>query len=180
MNIVLFGFMGTGKSAVAQMLARRLNLRWLDMDKEIETKEGRRIEEIFEKDGEVFFRGLERKLVQELIKQDNLVVSTGGGVVLTLENIKDFENWGLCICLNSKPEIIFERTRYRKDRPLLKEQDSMKKILELLELRQPYYEKIANQVDTSDKSINDIVETILGLIRKYEKETHVRGGDGNC
>ena len=169
MNIALFGFMGTGKSAVAQILARRLGLRWVDMDKVIEAKQGRRIEEIFEKEGEAFFRQIERDLVQELIKQSDLVISTGGGVVLDLQNIKDFEKWGLCLCLNADPQIIFDRTRHRKDRPLLKGLDSMKKILELLELRQSYYDKIPNQIDTNGKSIHDIVETILSLIKRTEQ-----------
>jgi shikimate kinase len=165
MNIALFGFMGTGKSAVAQILARRLGLRWVDMDKVIEAKLGRRIEEIFEKEGEAFFRQIERGLVQELVKQSDLVISTGGGVVLDFENIKDFEKWGFCLCLNANPQTIFDRTSHRKDRPLLKGLDSMKKILELLELRQSYYDKIPNQIDTNGKSIHDIVETILSLIK---------------
>ena len=169
MNIVLFGFMGTGKSAVAQVLARRLNLRWQDMDKVIEGRLGSSIEGIFEKYGEAYFRQLERELVQELVREEGMIVSTGGGVVLDDRNIADFQTWGLCICLNAGSKIILERTRFRQDRPLLKGQDPMKKIRDLLELRRPFYQKIQNQLDTTDKSVHDVVETILSMIEEYKK-----------
>lgn len=166
MNIVLFGFMGTGKSAVAQVLARRLNLRWVDMDREIETKQGLSVEKIFEQHGEPFFRDLERSLVKELIQQHDLVVSTGGGVVLNEQNISDFQKWGFCVCLNASPQAIFDRTRHRQDRPLLKGKDAMNKIQELLELRSTYYRQIPIQIDTTDKSLHDVIGTILDLVEK--------------
>ncbi len=169
MNIVLFGFMGTGKSAVAQVLARRMNLRWVDMDREIETQQGMSVEKIFEKHGEKFFREQERFLVQELIKQDGLVVSTGGGVVLDEANIRDFLAWGCCICLNANSQVIFERTRHRQDRPLLKDKDPMMKIQELLKSRESYYLKIPIQIDTSDRSLHDVIGTILHLLDEHEK-----------
>jgi shikimate kinase len=165
MNIALFGFMGTGKSAVAQMLARRLNIKWVDMDKIIEDRQGASIDKIFEKHGEAYFRTLERDLVKELILEKDIVVSTGGGVVLNHQNIEDFEKWGLCVCLNAAVQTIYDRVRHRHDRPLLKGQDPMKKIQDLLELRRPCYEKITIQVDTSSKSVHDVVETILGLVK---------------
>jgi len=171
MNIVLFGFMGTGKSAVAQMLARRLNIRWVDMDKVIEERQGASIEKIFERNGEAYFRGLERELVKELLEEKDIVVSTGGGVVLNPENMQDFKEWGLCVCLNASIQTIYDRVRHRHDRPLLKGQDPMKKIQDLLELRRPCYEKIGIQVDTSHKSVHDVVETILGLVKDLQSSS---------
>lgn len=174
MNIAIFGFMGTGKSAVAQALARRLNLRWTDMDKVIESRESLSIEKIFERHGEDFFRGLERVLVQEIVRMQDLVVSTGGGVVLDDRNISDFIQWGSCVCLNASCQSIYERTAHRHGgRPLMTRlvheaktagHDPLKKIQDLLELRRPYYEKIPFQIDTTDKSVNDIVETILAVL----------------
>lgn len=170
MNIILFGFMGTGKSAVAQALARRLNLKWVDMDRIIESREGVRVTEIFEKKGESYFRSKERSLVQEIMGQDQMVVSTGGGVVLDRQNIEDLSKRGLAICLFASVQAIFERTRHRQDRPLLKGEDPMKKIRELLELRRPYYQAIPHQIDTTGKSVHDVVEAILSLVEEYRKE----------
>ncbi|MBI1869891.1 MAG: shikimate kinase [Chlamydiae bacterium] len=167
MNIVLFGFMGTGKSAVAPVLARRLGLRWADMDALIEEREGSRIEEIFEKKGEPYFRERERELVKELISQEGWVVSTGGGAILDPKNIEDFEKWGLAICLNASIQTIFERTRHRQDRPLLRGSEPLKKIEDLWASRQPFYRRISNQIDTTHKSIHDIVETILEWAKEY-------------
>ncbi|MBI1884692.1 MAG: shikimate kinase [Chlamydiae bacterium] len=167
MNIVLFGFMGTGKSAVAQVLARRLSLRWVDMDHVIEEREKCSIEEIFEKKGEAFFRQRERDLVRELTQQNDLVISTGGGVVLNSQNMNDFEKWGFGICLSASLDVILERTQrsfaksHFRSRPLLKGAHPTKRIEELLAMRRPYYERISHQIDTTGKSVHDVVETIV-------------------
>lgn len=170
--------MGTGKTAVAQALARKLNCQWLDMDKEIEAKENCTIEKLFEIKGEDYFRKCERDMIQELGNHDQCVISTGGGVVCDPQNIEDLKSFGICICLSASAKVIFERTRHRQDRPLLKRilneakqegQDPIKKIQELLELRGPMYRKISNQIDTSEKSIYDVVNMIVGMLKENEK-----------
>ncbi len=108
-NIVLVGFMGTGKTSVGLSLAERLDLTFLDMDDIIVEREGRSIPEIFDKDGEEYFRALERAIVRELAGKDGLVVATGGGVVLNRDNVDDFERTGLLVCLSASPEVILAR-----------------------------------------------------------------------
>jgi shikimate kinase len=163
-NIILFGFMGTGKTSIAKVLADRLGMKFVEMDSVIEKNEGVKISEIFAKQGESYFRKLERDLVKELAGQNGLVVSTGGGVVLDYENVKDFESNGISVCLTAEPEEIFKRIKNEKHRPLLLVPDPLVKIKELLEFRKPYYEKIKLQIDTSGKSIETVVEEIEKVI----------------
>ena len=170
MNIVLFGFMGTGKTAVAQALARRLGLSWTDMDRAIEERAGMSITRIFEKHGESHFRSLERSLVEDLVKEKDKVISTGGGVVTQSDNVKDLMSWGLCICLNSTLQAIYDRTKHRHDRPLLKGDDPMKKIRDLLREREGVYRQIPIQIDTTDKSVYDVVEKILEILNRSPAE----------
>ena len=88
MNIYLIGFMGVGKSTVAKELSKRLDYQLIDTDDEIESREDRSISDIFDKDGEEYFRGLERELIRELSSKDNLIVSCGGGIIKCDENIR--------------------------------------------------------------------------------------------
>lgn len=171
-NIVLFGFMGTGKSSVGKKLADDLGMKFVEMDGIIEEREKTTISDIFAKKGEPYFRLLERNLVKELSGLKGLVVSTGGGVVLDQENIKDFEREGILICLTAVPEEIFKRVKpacllkeRTEKRPLLDVGDPLKKIKELLDYRRPYYDKIKIQIDTTGKDIKKIVCEIEGLIK---------------
>ena len=164
-NIILMGFMGTGKSTVGRSLATRLGLTFLDMDTLIEERAGKAISKIFAEEGEPHFRTLERALVQELSARNGLVVACGGGVVLNPDNIRDYSKSGTVICLSATPELIFERTAKDRNRPLLEEQDRMKRILDLLERRKALYASIPNQVDTSSATPAQVVEAILGIVR---------------
>ncbi|MEI8139719.1 MAG: dihydroorotase [bacterium] len=148
-NIVLMGFMGTGKSTVGRALARRLGLQFLDMDTLLEERAGKPIARIFAEDGEPHFRSMERTLSQELSQRSGLVIACGGGVVLNPDNIRDYGRSGLVVCLTATPEVIFKRTAKDRNRPLLEEKDRMKRILELLEKRKKMYASIPCQVDTT-------------------------------
>jgi len=164
-NIVLFGFMGTGKTSAGRRVADLLERRFIDMDVEISRRENKTIPEIFKEDGEPHFRSLERKLVMRLSSQSGLVIATGGGVVLDPENVADLGRNGILVCLSATPEVILKRTDSDNNRPLLQTQDKLKHIIDLLELREKFYAAIPNQIETSRMSPE---QTALEIIRLYE------------
>lgn len=165
MNIVIVGFMGTGKTVVAKGLAAKLKMEYVSMDDIIEQKEGKSINEVFSQDGEPHFRKVEKKVVEELSKKDGLVIDAGGGVVLDEDNIKNLKKNGVIVCLTVSPDVIYERTKKYTHRPLLNVSDPKKKIKELLDFRAPYYKKADFQIDTSSKSISEVVEEVIKLIK---------------
>jgi shikimate kinase len=162
-NIVLIGFMGTGKSRVGRLLAERLGYAFVDMDAMIEEREGRAISLIFAESGEPFFRALERALVQELAGKGNQVIATGGGIVLNADNIRDFSRTGLVVCLTAAPEVILSRVQHETHRPLLATGDKLSKIKELLVRRQPLYEAIPNRIETGDLTPEAVAARILDM-----------------
>lgn len=162
-NIVLVGFMGTGKTTVGKRLAERLNMTFLDMDDVIEERQGKSIPRIFAEEGEPFFRSLERNLVHELSVKTGLVIGAGGGIVLNPDNIRDYSRTGLVICLSATPEIILERVAGETHRPLLAGGNKMKKIVDILESRRKFYNAIPCQVDTTELNIEQVVDRIIAL-----------------
>jgi dihydroorotase len=164
-NIVLMGFMGTGKSTVGKKLAARLGMTFLDMDTLIEERAGKPIPKIFEEDGEPHFRALERTLTRELSQRNGLVIACGGGVVLNPDNIRDYSQTGLVVCLTATPETILKRTSRAKNRPLLEEPDRLKRILDLLEQRRHLYAAIPHQINTTTLPTGRVVEAVLKMIR---------------
>lgn len=163
-NIVLMGFMGTGKSTVGRVLARRLGMQFLDMDAILVERAGKPIARIFTEEGEPHFRALERDLSQELSRQHGLVIACGGGVVLNPDNVRDYTRTGRVVCLTATPEAIFKRTAKDRNRPLLEENDRMQRIMELLEKRKALYGAIPDQVDTTTPSADQVAETIMELL----------------
>jgi shikimate kinase len=164
-NLILVGFMGTGKTHIGHELAKRLELTFMDMDDAIVERAGKPIPEIFADDGEAQFRSLERQLVIDIAGQTGLVVATGGGVVLNPANVQDFSKSGLVICLSATPEVILSRVEHDTNRPLLNAGDKMEKIQTLLASRQALYEAIPNQIDTSELNAEAVVDRILSLYR---------------
>ena len=128
-NIILVGFMGTGKTTVGQMLAARLGKSFVDMDKLIEERTSKSISAIFEHDGEAHFRELERKMAHELSLKDNIVVGAGGGIVLNPANIEAFNESGIVVCLTAAPEVIIERVSSDSHRPLLEDGEKRDQVL---------------------------------------------------
>ncbi len=164
-NIVLIGFMGTGKSAVGVKLAERLNLEFIDMDREIEKVTGLLITQIFRRYGEVRFRSEEKLMVQKLGKRNGLVVATGGGAILDKDNIKALQENGVLICLESTPEEILERVNRKKGtRPLLKKNTTIEDIKEMLQQREKYYSCADFKVNTVGKQLEQIVGEIIDNI----------------
>ena len=124
--------MGCGKSSVGKEVARILDLKFIDTDLEIEKRTGKKISEIFAENGELFFRDLETELCKELLNKDNMLISTGGGIVLRKENSDILRKNGLIFLLRASAETTFERIRHKKDRPLLQVENPMEKINELV------------------------------------------------
>ncbi|MFZ7101914.1 MAG: shikimate kinase [Peptococcaceae bacterium] len=160
-NIALIGFMGTGKSSVGVRLAERLNWNFVDTDTRIEQKMGLCIPEIFHIYREEGFRLEESLVIKEVAQFSNYVISTGGGIVLKEENIDNLKQSSVLICLRAKPEVILERIKTDGSRPLLKDENPLKMIKKLLELRAQNYSCADYDIDTSEKEVGCIVEEIL-------------------
>ncbi|MHC4359152.1 MAG: shikimate kinase [Planctomycetota bacterium] len=166
-NIVLAGFMGTGKTAVSAELARLTGFKGVDVDAEIEKSAGMSIPDIFEKFGESRFRDMETEEIKKVSKGKNLVISLGGGAVMREENMHALRESGVIVCLTAAPETILQRTGNdsNSNRPLLQVEDPLKKINELLALRKPYYERADVLVKTDSKSPLEVAEEILDIIK---------------
>ncbi len=169
-NIILVGFMGTGKSATGRLVAKRLERPLIDMDAEIERREGRKIGDIFSKDGEAYFRRVEREVVRELSQRQNLVVAAGGGVVINPENIHDFSRTGVVICLSASPAAILQRVVAETHRPLIEGGEKARKITDLLEARKPLYDAIEHQIDTTHLSSDLTAARVIEIYEKAAKE----------
>lgn len=163
-NIILVGFMGTGKTTIGRALADQLKRDFIDMDIELEARAGKPIPRIFVEDGEPVFRRMERDLVVELSCQGNLVIAAGGGIVLNPDNIRDFNATGHVICLMAAPDEILRRVSDSNHRPLLEQGDKRERIRKLLQQRQPLYDAIPAQVDTTGKTVNEVVAEVLEKI----------------
>nr|MBU1328250.1 shikimate kinase [Candidatus Omnitrophota bacterium] len=163
-NIILVGFMGTGKSVVGKKLAAKLNRDFVELDDIVETREKMPIKDIFEKKGELYFRLVEKKIVKEASQLKNKVISAGGGAIVDEENFKNLKNSGTIICLKASPETILKRTKGLKTRPLLNVHDTKKQIEELLKKRETYYNKADFSIETDNISIDEIVLKIIAFI----------------
>jgi shikimate kinase len=165
-NIVLTGFMGTGKTAVGLVLARKLNREFIDTDEIIQQRAGRSIPRIFKESGEKHFRQMEIELVKELSTKRNLVIATGGGTLLNNGNLQSLQKTGHIFCLTARPEILFNRLTGVKDRPLLGGNVSLERISDLLVRRKEKYIKIARQIDTSEIPIQRVAELIINFFKR--------------
>ena len=165
-NIILVGFMGTGKTTVGKMLENATGLPLIDMDQLIEQEAGTSISEIFANEGEAHFRRLERAMTQNLATRSNHIISTGGGIVLNPDNLTDFARNGLVVCLTASPDTILNRVRNDKNRPLLAG-DKEQQIYDLLQQRQPLYDAIPFQVATDPYTPEQITEIILKHFRSH-------------
>lgn len=165
-NLILIGFMGTGKTSLGKLLAEKLGRAFVDLDQKIEQDTGLSIPKIFELHGEKYFRELEKKAVAEISQRKNLVVATGGGTVQDEENLRLLKNSGMLVCLTTTPEEIFNRTERRGERPILdSDNDRLKTIKELLAKRQKYYAQADYTIDTTDWSPLQIISDILKHFR---------------
>jgi len=166
MNIILVGFMGTGKTSVAKKLAQVMNMEYVSTDELIEKKEGVSINDIFAGKGEFYFRDLEKGIIGEISNLDDIVIDAGGGVMINQENVNNLKANGVIICLQADSDTILERMKDKKDRPLLNVDDKLAKINELLKKRNAYYQKADYFINTSNLSIDEVVKRIQGFLKK--------------
>lgn len=168
MNIVLCGMMGVGKTSVGIRVSELTGKRWFDTDLMIADRHGR-ISDIFEFYGESHFRSLETDIVRELSGQDNLVISTGGGLVLKPENSEMLKQGGKIVFMRASFEVLLERVHADDTRPLLKDTGkTAERLGELLSERTPIYEHVADYVvDTDGKSVEEVAQEIAALAESF-------------
>ncbi|MDR1453026.1 MAG: shikimate kinase [Candidatus Margulisbacteria bacterium] len=160
MNLILIGFMGSGKTSTGRILAKQLGYKFLDTDQVVEQKNGLTCAKIFEQRGEEFFRKQETAALQELHGLDSAVIATGGGIVLSADNRDLLKKLGIVVYLKTEPAEILKRVADDVTRPLLPQENKLAEIQNLLAVRQPLYLAAAQAV----------VETYTGLPEKTAAE----------
>lgn len=165
-NIVLVGFMGTGKTTTGMVLAEKLNLPFIDIDRKIETECGMTVADIFKKHGEAFFRQIEKSMIREGLPSSDTIIATGGGAVLFTENIFNLKRHGTVICLQASVDVIIKRIEHCTDRPLLNAPDRAERIAKLLQERAARYQMADYSIDTSALAPDEVAETIIALVQE--------------
>jgi shikimate kinase len=169
-NIVLVGFMGTGKSTVAEALARRLGWTKIDLDAKIEEEEGRTISQIFAEHGEPYFRQVETAMLRKALEgQSGQIIATGGGAVLAEENRRLMLKHAFVVALTADEQTIVQRVKDDPNRPLL-QGDVAQRVRLLMEQRRDAYRFAPVQIDTADKEVDEIADIII------ERWRSARGG----
>jgi shikimate kinase len=160
-NLFLVGLMGAGKTTVGKLLAKHLNKQFIDSDHEIEKRTGVKINVIFELEGEEGFRTREETVIDELTRQQGIVLATGGGVILRESNRSALRNRGTVIYLRANADDLWRRTRHDKNRPLLKTENPRARLQELLMQRDALYRDTAHVImDTGEQNVQKLVRQL--------------------
>ena len=166
MNIFIVGPMGSGKSTVGKIISDELFLNFFDTDEEIENRTGASIDWIFDLEGEEGFRKRESGVLEEMVQKNSIVLSTGGGIILSENNRELLSSRGTVFYLATPISVQLERTAKDKDRPLLKNGDPGQILQELHEKRQNLYESVSDYiVETEDKSSQEVASEIINLVK---------------
>ena len=171
-NVVLIGFMGTGKTSVGRLLASRLGCAFHDLDHKIEERCGMSIPAMFREHGEPYFRAREKEAVRAAAGRTNLVIATGGGTVKDAENVALLRSSGILVALTADVDTILCRTAARGARPVLDGADAGDRraaVVRLLEERRALYEGADIAVDTSCRSPLEVAEHIVQATRIWRK-----------
>lgn len=163
--IVLVGMMGSGKTTVGRRLAARLGRRFVDADKELESRCGVPIATIFELEGEDGFRRREAQVLDSLMRETGIVLATGGGAVLLPENRERLQARGFVVFLRAGPAELWQRLKRDRTRPLLQTGNPRQRIADLVAAREPLYREIAHLTVTSGRApIDSLVADIIGRL----------------
>ena len=158
--------MAVGKSAVGRNLAKRLQRRFVDLDRLIEKIEGKKVREIFAEKGEPYFRQLEKRTLEETLRKDGQVIATGGGVVMDDENLTMLREKTTLVGLTASIETLLTRAGGGAKRPLLKGINRRERVEELLKLRESRYAQAHFTVDTSDLTLEQVVDHIIERLNR--------------
>lgn len=165
-NIIITGFMGTGKTVVGNEVARRLSRRFHDIDQIMESRTQMSISDIFDRFGEDHFRKMEREVLENLVAaNDEVVISTGGGTLLSYDE-RGLSGSNVIFCLQARIEVLVRRLNTSVLRPLLRNDESGKSVGALLKKRESQYSGFSNQVDTSDRTPEQVADEILAIFRE--------------
>lgn len=160
-TVVMVGMMGAGKTAVGTALARQLGVPFRDSDDEITRAADRTIAEIFERDGEAFFRARESEVLGRLLKGEPSVISTGGGAFLSPANRKMIHDFGVSVWLRADLDLLWNRVRHKTTRPLLRTENPRETLRALYEARLPAYQEADLTVDSAaDLSVEDMARRV--------------------
>ena len=166
MNIFIVGPMGSGKSTVGKIISDELFLNFFDTDDEIESRTGASIDWIFDLEGEEGFRKRESSILEEMVKQNSIVLSTGGGIILSDSNREMLSSRGTVFYLSTPISVQIERTSKDKDRPLLKNGDPEEILTKLQKERKDLYESVSDHViETENKSSQEVASEIINLVK---------------
>jgi shikimate kinase len=169
-SVYMVGMMGAGKSTVGRLLARRLKLRFLDCDQEIERRCGVKIPLIFEIEGETGFRARESEVLAEVTTLKGIVLATGGGTILAADNRRRLAGHGTVIYLRARPEDLYSRVRHDRNRPLLATAHPLLRLRELHAERDPLYASIADVViDTGRQTVQALARELVGRLGEQWK-----------
>ncbi len=171
MNIILIGYRGSGKSAVGSKLAARLKRRFVDTDDLIEERQKIPIIDIVKSHGWDHFRKLEKSIIEEISKDDHLIIAPGGGAVVDPDNVKTLRKNGFIIWLKANRQTLLKRInqdpRTNTQRPTLTGKGGLKEIEETISQREPFYEKASEiQIDTSMLAVEAVVDGILAVLKE--------------
>jgi shikimate kinase len=167
LNIVLIGFMGSGKSSIGRRVASGLGFQFVDTDALLVERDGREIAEIFAQDGEVRFRDLETSVLESLSGRERCVISTGGGVVLREENRALLRELGFVVWLTASEDVIFERVSRTNKRPLLRTANPRETVNQLFAARRPLYEAAAQfTLDTTTLAHGQAADAVIAEARR--------------
>ncbi len=170
-NIFLVGLMGSGKTTVGRLLAKKLGMRFVDSDHEIEARTGATVSWIFEIEGEDSFRRREVETIDDLTSQKGVVLATGGGAVVHPENRKNLKARGTVIYLRATVNNILQRTMHDKSRPLLQTENRRQKIEELSRQREKFYSEVADIIiDTGRPNVHAMVQTIMNQLANPDRK----------
>jgi len=165
-NIYLTGFMGSGKSTVGRILAKKMGFRFIDLDRVIELAEGKKIKYIFKFEGEKYFRDLETKVIEKIYRNTNCVFACGGGIVKRRKNMDIIKSSSINVYLNISVRDALERLKYVKDRPLLEVGNRDKTIEKLIKERDVLYRKYADLVViNSKKDTEKTADEIIAMLK---------------